>query len=119
MITNLFHFFTTWILILTIYNDIASKYFNLTFLSTFTLIFGVFFLHVYPRYSILIVNDKEYKIEGLLIFLDDIFHLLIFVANYNKFGFSMENIDNSILLLIIYVMIVDFNNVYRLNLEKI
>ena len=119
MITNLFHFFTTWVLILTIYNDITSKYFNLTFLSAFTLIFGIFFLHVYPRYSVFVFNDKEYKIEGLSIFIDDIFHLLIFMANYNKFGFSMDNILNSILLFVLYIITVDFNTIYRLNLEKI
>ena len=120
MITNIYLFFTFWVFILTIFSEFTIKYFNLTFLSTIVLIIGSIFSYIYPGYYVLILNDKEYKIDGITKILSDIiFHLLVFVYNYNKFGFSDSNIENSIILLIFYVLVVDVNKLYRLNLEKV
>jgi len=81
------------------------------------LVFGSIFSYIYPGYYILIFNDKEYKMDGMMKILSDIiFHVLVFMYNYNKFGFSTDKIDNSILLLMIYALLVDFNKLYRLNL---
>jgi hypothetical protein len=110
MITNIFNFFTIWIFILTIFSDISSKYFNLTFLSSIVLIIGSLFSFIYPKYFIIVIFNKKFIIDKTIkiIFADIILHGLVFLYNYNKFGFTLDNIDNSLILLLIYIYLIDF-----------
>lgn len=114
MLTNVFQFFTIWIIILTIFSEYTNKYFNLTSLSLLVLIIGSIFSFIYPKYFVVTFLDNEYKIEGLFkIIFADIGHLILFLYNYNYYGFSNNNIVNSLLLIIIYISTIDFIKIYK------
>ena len=116
MLTNVFKFFTIWVLILTIFNKYTNSIFNLTFLSLVVLIAGFYLSFVHPKYYNFEIFGKTIKIDGFnrFILVDLILHLGVFLYNYNRFGLSTVSILPSILLILFYLISVDFHDLYKL-----
>jgi hypothetical protein len=116
MFTNIFHFFTIWIFILTIFNKYTSKYFNLPYLSLIVLVLGSYLSFIHPKYYKIVIFHKTIKIKGIARFIlaDIIFHMGVFLYNYKMFGFNNNNIRLSIMLFIVYLFFVDFDKIYKI-----
>lgn len=113
---NVFKFFTIWVLILTIFNKYTNSIFNLTFLSLLVLLGGFYLSFVHPKYYNVEIVGKTIKIDGCtrFILVDLILHLGVFLYNYNRFGLSTVSILPSILLVLFYLISIDFYNLYKL-----
>ena len=113
---NIHLFFTMWIFVLTCIGEKANQYVNLTFLSAIVLVIGSLFSFIYPGYFVITIFNYEFRIDGMLkIIIGDLFlHLGMFLYNYYRYGFQKKRILESFVLLAIYGILVDFEELYQL-----
>jgi membrane protein CcdC involved in cytochrome C biogenesis len=105
-----------WIFVLTCIGEKANQYVNLTFLSAIVLVIGSVFSFIYPGYFVITWFDVEFRIDGLIkIIIGDMFlHLGMFLYNYYRYGFTSKRILESFVLLAIYGILVDIEELYHL-----
>ena len=114
-------FLTTWILILVLFHKISSKIFSLSFLTFSVLLNSLYISYINPRKYYI---GKTIIIEGYLKNLIDLFfHILPFVFICYYYGiepfFNNWKIIPSLLLIILYLLLYNPSNVYRLPINEI
>lgn len=121
--TNIYLFFTFWLIILTLFHKYVYKYINLLYLSFLTLIIGSYMSYINPREFKFILFNESYKLESgdKLIIIDLFAHLLIFVYIYSLYYkyYTPFRVDIplllSILVLLIYTFLINIKNLYNAN----
>ena len=122
-------FLTIWIFILVIFHNITSKFLSLPYL-TFTIILnGLYFSYINPtKYYIEYYNENnelsEYILDGVKKnIMDIILHISPFIFIISKYGiesfFTNWKIIPSLLIVILYFLLYNPCNIYRLPLNEI
>lgn len=121
--TNIYLFFTFWMIILTLFHKYVYKYINLLYLSFITLIIGIYMSYINPREFTFILFNESYTLRGVekTIIVDLFAHLLIFVYIYTLYYkyYTPFRIDTALLLsiviIIIYTFLINIQKLYNAN----
>lgn len=119
--TNLFDFFTTYLLLLVIFNKYTAKHIDLFFLTIITLFMGIFISYYHPKYYHFVFNNHEYNMSGYRRWIVDAIHIALFIYTslYVANTTNQYTITNSILILIVYLFLFDIEKVYRVNKQDL
>jgi hypothetical protein len=120
---QIFMFFTTWNVLLVIFNRYTYKYINLLYTSFITLFIGLYLSFINPRRFVFRFANKKYKFVSWekFISIDIIFHIFVFLYIYYKYYFVYyKNIDacteDQLLILSLCIL---FTYIICINVEKI
>ena len=121
--TNIYLFFTFWLIILTLFHKYVYKYVNLLYLSFVTLIIGSYMSYINPREFTFVLFNESYTLRGIekTIIIDLFAHLLIFVYIYSLYYkyYTPFRVDIALLLsisiLLIYIFSINIKNLYKAN----
>lgn len=117
-------FLTLWVSVLVLFHTYTSKVFNLVILTILTCIGGLYISFVYPGYYSFRFLSYTIKVDTLAhLLMGEMFHLILFLFIFNYYNKAYHIISyqtiNSILLIIVYLLIVDIENVYNLRKHDI
>ncbi len=112
-------FFSTWVVFLTLMSKYTAGTLNLVFLAIFVIVGGAYISYVYPRYYAYPFGPWQIKVQGAAMgFTDYFFHLMLLIYVLETFGdkyslFSVQTL-NSIALMVVYWLLIDYKEVYHL-----
>ncbi len=125
---QIFMFFTTWNVLLVIFNNITYKYIDLLYTSFITLFIGLYLSFINPRRFIFRFGTKKYKFVSWekFIAVDIVFHIFIFLYIYYKYYNNYYSLLNkcaedeiliiSLCILFIYIICINVQKVYGITL---
>jgi len=121
--TNIYLFFTFWMIILTLFHKYVYKYVNLLYLSFITLIIGIYMSYINPREFKFILFHESYTLKSgdKLLIVDLFAHLFIFLYIYSIYHkyYTPFRVDTplllSIVILLIYTFSINIKNLYSAN----
>lgn len=125
---QIFMFFTTWNVLLVIFNNITYKHINLLYTSFITLFIGLYLSFINPRRFIFKFGKKKYKFVSWekFIAVDIVFHIFIFLYIYYKYYNSYYSLLDkcaedeiliiSICILFTYIICINVQKVYGITL---
>jgi len=130
MLLDYFHilyFFTTWNVLLILFNKFVFKYIHLLYTSFITLFIGLYLSFINPRRFIFRFGPKKYIFTSWekFIAVDIVFHIFAFIYIYFKYFGYYSSLDNcnedkiliiSILILFSYIISINVNRVYGISL---
>jgi hypothetical protein len=125
----IYKFFTFWVFLLVLFSKYTYKYFNLEYLTFIVLTVGLYLSYINPRFYRFELFGKQYELRDTLekFFIADlIFHIATFYYVYEVYGDEYRNLDNknnrtlnSLLLLLVYYLLIDFDNLYNINKKEL
>lgn len=113
--TNLFEFFTTYVLIFVVLNGLVIEVIDIPLLSLVALIAGFYVGHWNPGYYIVRLDQVDYKYTGLPA---DVLHIVIAVAAFCLYGGDDDSwirTVTAILFMLLYAANIDIKSVYHTN----
>ena len=125
---QIFMFFTTWNVLLVIFNNITYKYIDLLYTSFITLFIGLYLSFINPRRFIFRFGLKKYKFVSWekFIAVDIVFHIFIFLYIYYKYYNSYYSLLDkceedeiliiSLCILFTYIICINVQKVYGITL---
>jgi hypothetical protein len=126
---HVFSFFTTWNVILVLFNKWTHRYVNLLYLSFITTFVGLYLSFVNPRRFVFRFGQQKYNFTGLEKFfiVDITFHIFVFMyvlylyhVHYYYAKPSMYNTTIiAFVLLLVYVSMINIRRVYGIPFEEI
>jgi hypothetical protein len=112
------YFFTVWNMLLLVFHQFASKYFDLLYMSFITMTVGLYLSFVNPKYFVW--DGKLIETwQGKLII--DITHVAMFLFALLIVGSDGRGLKllNTVLLLVLYISLVNPEKVYMIKLEEL
>jgi hypothetical protein len=121
--TNIFDFFTLYMVIFILWYPFLGQYLDMMFLGIITFVIGSYVSFINPKYYIFTFQDECYKIEGAKrILLVDMIHVIILVITIYMFAhmpFSVRKFVASSIILISYFVLVNPGNVYSITQKEL
>lgn len=116
----MYTFFTTWVLILVVFQNITHHYFDLLYLSFLTLCMGSYISFIDPKKYEFEWFGKKYVLDGYHKTIVDIIHVCLFIFCILHYSPDCHmKLFNSILLILIYFLVMDAEKVYGVSVFKL
>jgi hypothetical protein len=127
---QIFTFFTTWNIMLIIFNKFVYNYINLLYTSFITLFIGLYLSFINPRKFIFRFGENKYIFTGWekFISVDITFHIIAFLYIFYKYFDYYNSLDEytenkllmiSVILIFIYIGSVNVKKVYGISLLEL
>lgn len=114
-----YHFFTLWVLLISILHKYTSHYIDIFFLAILVCVMGSYVSFVDPGYISFSLFGENYLFKGWTkVCVVDATHLLLFLGAWycwSIYGTNGRKIINSIILSILYMFLVDVKKVYNVS----
>jgi hypothetical protein len=122
----IYKFFTFWVFLLVLFSKYTYKYFNLEYLTFIVLTIGLYLSYINPRFYRFELFGKWYELKDTLekFFIADLlFHIATFYYVYQVYKNEYTTLDyrtlNSLLLLLVYSLFIDFEKLYNINKKEL
>ena len=122
----IYKFFTFWVFLLVLFSKYTYKYFNLEYLTFIVLSIGLYLSYINPRFYRFELFGKKYELKDTLekFFIADLlFHIATFYYVYEVYRNEYTTLDyrtlNSLLLLLVYSLFIDFEKLYNINKKEL
>ena len=117
-------FFSTWVVLLTVMSKYTADTFNLVFLAIFVIAGAAYISYVYPRYYTYPLGPLQVRVEGAATgIVDYFFHFMLLIYVLETFGdkYSLLSVQtlNSIALLAVYWLLIDYKAVYHVGNDDV
>jgi hypothetical protein len=111
--TDLYKFFTGWLVLVAVFKHIFEPHIDLFFLACVVFAVGLYISFVTPRKYAFRFLGKQYVVSGWArFFVVDAIHIALLVRLFPQRGFSMTRFLNACILLFIYYVSVDIESIY-------
>jgi len=124
---HIFMFFTTWNVLLVIFNKYVYKYINILYTSFITLFIGLYLSFINPRRFIFRFGEKKYSFTSWekFIAVDIVFHIFTFLYVYYNYFVYYKSLDKcaedkllivSLIVLFTYIICINVKKIYGISL---
>jgi hypothetical protein len=109
------NFFTTWLIILVVFNPQVYKYVNLIYLSFIVMMGGLYLSFINPRRFVCYVGATRLEFTGpqKFVIIDMFFHILVYLYIANKYKGIYGHFDlrtlSAVLLIMAYLLFIKFD----------
>lgn len=110
------NFFTTWLIILVVFNPQVFQYVNLQYLAFVVMIGGLYMSFVNPRRFVCYIGPHRLEFTGpqKFVVVDLFFHILVFIFIIAKYGkyysrAGLDGIDVGLMLMLVYLFMIEFD----------
>ena len=115
--SNAFKFFTIWVFVLVCLHRLTYKYVNLLALVWVVLVFSLYFSYISPGYfafdKYVLVGTAKLGVDVLFHWLPAAFITWMYWSVYKGNGFGLAT-SNALLLFLVYLMVYDVREVYKI-----
>lgn len=119
---NIFVAFTTWNIIFIILHPIIHDYIDVLLTSLVTLVVSTYFVLLKGHYFHMYINGTEYHVNTILVqashFISHIIPFIIILVLEKNYKIDYMRMVTSLLLMYIYMLVVDVENLYKIKREE-